>query len=103
MKILIIGHQGYIGSALYKYLSRDYKVVGWGKNDNILNITKELLSDKKIEVVINCATVMDRVTSTFSTNSLTYKVNIYGMENLVTQLMDTKIKLIYIQKIYLKK
>ena len=56
----------------------------------------ELLLKKNIDVVINCATVMDRVKSTFSTNSLTYKVNISGMEILVTQLRDTDIKLIYI-------
>ena len=96
MKILIVGYQGYVGSGLYKYLSREHEIIGWGKNDNISKINKEYLSNSKIAVVINCATVMDRVKSTISTDSLTYKVNISGMENLVAQLKDTKIKLIYI-------
>ena len=96
MKILIIGYQGYVGSGLYKYLNREHEVIGWSKGDNILCINNELLIKENIDVVINCATVMDRVKSTFSTNSLTYKVNISGMENLVTQLRDTDIKLIYI-------
>ena len=38
MKILIVGYQGYIGSGLYKYLSREHDVIGWGKSDNILSI-----------------------------------------------------------------
>ena len=96
MKILIVGYQGYIGSGLYKYLSREHDVIGWGKSDNILSINNELLIKKKIDVVINCATVMDRVESTFITDSLTYKVNISGMKNLVTQLKNTKVTLIYI-------
>ena len=96
MKILIVGYQGYVGSGLYKYLSREHEVIGWGKSDNILSINNEMLIKGNIDVVINCATVMDRIESTFSTDSLTYKVNIAGMENLVTQLKATKIKLIYI-------
>ena len=96
MKILIVGYQGYIGSGLYKYLSREHDVIGWGKSDNILSINNELLIKENIDVVINCATVMDRVESTFITDSLTYKVNISGMKNLVTQLKNTKVTLIYI-------
>ena len=72
MKILIVGYQGYIGSGLYKYLSREHDVIGWGKSDNILSINNELLIKENIDVVINCATVMDRVESTFITDSLTY-------------------------------
>ncbi len=96
MKILLVGYQGYVGSGLYKYLSRGHKVIGWSKSDNILSIDHELLVKKNIDIVINCATVMDRVESTFSIDSPTYQVNICGMKNLVKQLKDTKIKLIYI-------
>ena len=96
MKILIVGYQGYIGSGLYKYLSREHEVFGWGRSDNILNINHELLLKNNIDVVINCATVMDRIASTFNIDSLTYDVNIRGMKSLVTQLKDEDIKLIYI-------
>ena len=96
MKILIVGYQGYVGSGLYKYLSKEHDVIGWGKNDNILSLNNKLFAKENIEVIVNCATVMDRVESTFLTDSLTYKVNISGMRHLVTELKDTEIKLIYI-------
>jgi nucleoside-diphosphate-sugar epimerase len=96
MKILLVGFQGYIGSGLFKYLNVDHEVIGWGKSDDILTISREYLLQNKIDVIINTATVMDRVGSTFLIDSLTYEVNIRGMESLVTQLKDTNIKLIYI-------
>lgn len=96
MKILLIGYQGYVGSGLYNCLTKEHEVMGWGKSDNILKITTEYLLRNKIDVIINAATVMDRVNPTFSINSLTYQVNICGMINLVKQLNDTKIKLIHI-------
>ena len=96
MKILIVGYQGYIGSGLYKYLSREHDVIGWGKSDNILSINNEQLIKENIDVVINCATVMDRVNSVYTIDSHTHEVNINGMINIVRQLKNTGIKLIYI-------
>ena len=96
MRILLVGYEGYVGSGLYQYLSSKHEVIGWGKSENILSINKKYLIEKNIDTVINCAAVMDRVESTFSIDSLTYDVNIDGMKNLVTQLKDTDIKLIYI-------
>jgi nucleoside-diphosphate-sugar epimerase len=96
MKILLIGFEGYVGSGLYKYLGREHEVIGWGKNNNILKINTKYLLNHNIDVIINTATVMDRVNSTFLIDSPTYQVNVDGMKNLVTQLKDTQIKLIYI-------
>ena len=96
MKILIIGYQGYVGSGLYNFLNREHDIIGWSKSDDILKLTREFLLGKNINVVINCATVMDRVGTTFSIDSPTYKVNVDGLRNLVSQLKDTNIKLLYI-------
>jgi len=96
MRILIIGYRGYVGAGLYKYLSKDYKLFGWGRNDDILNINNKFLIKNDIDVIINCATVMSRTESAFSIDSSTYNVNIAGMENLINQIKDTDIKLIYI-------
>ena len=96
MKILIIGYQGYVGSGLYNFLNREHDVTGWSRRDDVLKLNREFLLGKSIDVVINCATVMDRVGSTFATDSLTYRVNIDGMRNLVSQLKNTNIKLLYI-------
>jgi len=96
MKILIIGHQGYVGSGLFKYLSMNHEVMGWSRKDNILNITNQYLLKNNFDVVINCATVMDRTGTYFDTESLTYEVNIKGMESLVSNMKNTGIKLIFI-------
>lgn len=96
MKLLIIGYQGYVGSGLYNYLSNKHEIIGWSRSDNILNFKREFLTEKNIDVVINCATVMDRINPYFGIDSQTYQVNIEGMRNLVAELKDTGIKLIYI-------
>ena len=96
MKILIIGHQGYVGSGLFKYLSMNHEVMGWGRKDNILNITNQYLLKNNFDVVINCATVMDRVGTYFDTKSLTYEVNVKGMESLVSNMQNTGVRFIFI-------
>lgn len=96
MKILLIGYQGYVGAGLYNYLTKEHEVMGWGKSDNILKITTEYLLQNNIDVIVNAATIMDRVNPTFAIDSLTYQINIHGMNNLVMQLKETRIKLIHI-------
>ena len=96
MKILLIGYQGYVGSGLFKYLSIDHEVVGWGRKDDILNITNQYILKNNFDIIINCATVMDRTSENFHPESLTYEVNVRGMESLVKNMKDTGIKFIFI-------
>lgn len=96
MKILIIGYKGYVGSGLYRYFNEHCEVLGWGKKEDICNLSKDFLLKEKIDVIINCATFMERNKENFLARSNTFQVNIEGMTNLVKQLEGTRIKLIYI-------
>ena len=96
MNILLIGHEGYVGSGLYKYFSSSHNVIGWGRKDDIMKINKEMLLSKRIDVIVNCATIVERNEQSLAIESLTYKVNILAIQELVRQLNGTQIKLIYI-------
>jgi len=96
MNILLIGHSGYVGSGLFRYLSYKHKVIGWGRKEDIQYIGTPGLKKLGISVVINCAAIIDRITSNYIIDSPSDLVNVIGMRKLVSALEDTDIKLIYI-------
>ena len=89
MNILLIGYEGYVGAGLYKYLKINHNVIGIGRKDDILNITEDLLEKNSIDVIINCATVMDRISPFFDIESLTYRVNIEGVKHVANLIKNT--------------
>jgi CDP-paratose 2-epimerase len=97
MKILLTGHEGYIGSRLYDYLqARGHVVVGFGRQQDINTITRATLDQHAVELVINCATVMDRVNTQYKTGSADERVNVFGVHQLVEALKGTEIGLLHI-------
>lgn len=96
MRILLIGHEGYVGSGLFHYLNRQHEVTGWGRQDDIYRLSSSILEDSKIKAVINCAAIIERTTSKFMAGSESDRVNIGGARALVNALKNRDIKLIQI-------
>ena len=96
MKLLLIGHEGYVGSGLFRFLENRHEVIGWGKKDNISNITKDVIFENGISAIINCATIVDRVNKIFPIDSPTAAVNIDGLKTIVSAISGTSVKLIQI-------
>ncbi|MBF0289207.1 MAG: NAD-dependent epimerase/dehydratase family protein [SAR324 cluster bacterium] len=96
MNILLTGHEGYVGVGLFNYLSTNHSVTGWGRKQDILSITPEILKKQQITAVVNCATVMDRISPNFVLNSESDRVNIEGMKPLVRAVQELNIPLIHI-------
>jgi len=96
MKILLIGHKGYVGSGLFRYLIRSHQVTGWSRKDNILSITLSKLKELKIDAVVNCSTIMDRTNANYIVGSPSEQVNVDGVRTLVNALKGTDIRLIHI-------
>ena len=96
MRILLIGHEGYIGSGLYRYLSTRYQVTCWGKKNDICTLNAPILKELKIKAIINCAAVIDRISMGFVVGSESDRVNVNGMYTLVRALKDQEVKLIHI-------
>jgi len=96
LKILLIGHQGYVGAGLFRYLGTHHQVVGWGREDDVCSLNASIIKDLKVAAIVNCAAVINRASANFILDSDSYRVNAGGMRALVSALKDTDIKLIQI-------
>ncbi len=97
MKILLTGHEGYLGTRLHDYLSeRGHHVIGFGREQDIGTITRDLLDRHEVELVINCAAAMDRIHTVYRLGCLDERVNVEGTRRLVQALAGTEIGLIHI-------
>ena len=96
MRILLIGHQGYVGAGLVRYLGTHHQVVGWGREDDVCSLNASIIRDLKISAVVNCAAIVERASADFVLDSDSYRVNVGGMRALVSALNGTDIKVIQI-------
>jgi len=96
LRILLIGHEGYVGAGLFYYLSQHHQVIGWGRQQDIHHLNASILEKLKITAVVNCAAIIERTTSNFIIDSDSDQVNVGGIRALVSALADKDIKLIHI-------
>jgi len=96
LRILLIGHEGYVGAGLLRYLSNHHQVTGWSKESDICSLNASIIGDLQIAAVINCAAIIDRVASDFVVDSDSDRVNVGGTRTLVSALKNKDIKLIQI-------
>ncbi len=97
MKILLTGHEGYLGSRLHDYLKgRGHAVIGFGRHQDIGTLTRRTLDQYEIELVINCATTADRTNTLYTLGGADERVNVWGTRQLVQALEGTEIGLIHI-------
>ena len=96
MRILLIGHQGYVGAGLFRYLSTHHQVIGWGREHDICCLNASIIKDLKITAVVNCAAIINRANADFALDSDSDRVNVGGVRALVSALKDTDIRLIQI-------
>ena len=91
MNILLIGHEGYVGRGLFEYLSRDHRVLGWDKKEDLFALDAALLARKNIEVAINLSVMADRAGATIQIDTPGDKVNIGGARHLARILKGSEI------------
>lgn len=97
MKILLTGHEGYLGSRLHVYLKEQgHDVIGFGRQQDIGTLTRAMLDQYETELVIHCATAMDRTHTVYKVGSIDERVNVEGTRRLVQALAGTEIGLIHI-------
>lgn len=95
MKLLIIGHEGYVGAALVSFFERSgHEVRGWGSRDDLLAITREKIEGT--EIVVNCATAADRVNTRYQLEGQDERVNVLGVRQLALALRGTGAKLVHL-------
>lgn len=91
MNILLIGHKGYLGTGLFKYLSKNHKIIGWDKEEDLFNLTTSILIKEKIDVVLNFSVAADRQSTIFMIDSPTDLVNVQGSHHLAHILKGTDV------------
>lgn len=91
MNILLIGHEGYLGRGLLTYLSRNHKVLGWDKNENLFNLDSATLAANNIEVLINLSVMDNRQSKTYQIDTPGEEVNVMGARHVAKILKGSQI------------
>lgn len=91
MNILLIGHEGYVGRGLFEYLSRNHKILGWDKKENLFNLDADLLARRNIEVLINLSVMADRASRTYQIDTISDEVNVMGARHIARILKGSQI------------
>jgi nucleoside-diphosphate-sugar epimerase len=91
MKILLIGHKGYLGRGLNEYFQKNNEVIGWDIEEDIFALTVDFLRKEKIDMIVNLAVAVDRKTPNYHVGSVSDHVNVDGAKHLVEILKGTEI------------
>ena len=91
IKILLIGHEGYLGRGLHAFLRRRHEVVGWDKREDLFTLDASLLARENIELLINLSVAADRQSPTFVAGAPTDDVNVGGARHLANILKGSDI------------
>ena len=92
MKILLIGHKGYLGRGLHEYFkNNNNEVVGWDIEDDLFSLTTDFLVKEGIEMLINLSVAADRQSATFQVGPPTDHINVGGARHLANILKGTEI------------
>lgn len=91
MKILLVGHEGYLGRGLYSFLARKHQVLGWDKKEDLFNLDGKILARENIALVINLALIADRNSKTFIMDAPGDSITVGGARHLAKTLRGTEI------------
>lgn len=91
IRILLIGHEGYLGKGLHSFLSRSHEVLGWDKKEDLFNLNARLLARENIELLVNLSVFADRQSATFQAGALTDEINVGGARHLANILKGSDI------------
>lgn len=99
MKILITGHTGYLGSALYQALKQNHEVLGFSKSNgfDLLNSDSFNILPDECETVIHCAAEMKIEPESFIAN---INVNANGALLIAEYARKVNAKLIFISSVF---
>jgi nucleoside-diphosphate-sugar epimerase len=91
MKIVLIGHEGYLGRGLLAYLGRKNQVFGWDKKEDLFKMDAAYLAREGIQMVINLSVVADRQSAIFRDGEATDVINVGGARHLARILKGSEI------------
>jgi nucleoside-diphosphate-sugar epimerase len=91
MNILLIGHEGYLGTGLHSYLRRKHRVIGWDKKENLFKLDAAFLARENIEALINLSVVANLQSKTFQVDTPSDEINVGGARHLARILKGSQI------------
>lgn len=91
MKLVLIGHRGYIGIGLNHYLKKNHNVIGWDKEEDIHKLTLDFLEKNSVDVIINLAVIDARGSLNYQINTVTEHVTVNGARHLANILSGSEI------------
>jgi nucleoside-diphosphate-sugar epimerase len=98
MRILVIGHHGYVGSGLFAFFKKEngIEVLGLSSDDGMQNLSVDMIINMGISLVVNCAAVTCRTNRSYQLNSPTDYANFLYLRKLIETVTHSEIPLIQI-------
>lgn len=96
MRILVVGHEGYLGGSIYRYLALNNTVFGWGSSDGMENLNSSILSSMNLDMVLNFATVSERSETHYCIGGASEYVNVIATASLFKSIQEANLPVIHI-------
>lgn len=90
-KILLIGHEGFLGRGLHEYFGRHHEVIGCDVKEDLFSLDAAMLAREGIEMLVNLAVIGDRQSKTFKMDTASDHVNVQGARHLASILKGSDI------------
>jgi nucleoside-diphosphate-sugar epimerase len=91
MKVLLVGHEGYLGRGLQSALGRRHEVLGWGRREDLFRLDAAFLARAGIEALVNLASAADRTSRRFVVDGPSDELNVGGARHLARVLRGSGI------------
>ncbi len=82
MKILLIGHEGYLGRGLHACLGGRHEIIGWDRKEDLFTLDAAFLARSGVEALINLSVMADRQSPRFLVGEPTDEINVGGARHL---------------------
>lgn len=97
LNILVVGGAGNLGRGIrINFEHLNHKSVVWDKAEGIHKLTKSVLKENDVDLILNLAVVVDLTKKEVKIGSPDYLVNVIGLSHLVELSEDTEIPLVHI-------
>lgn len=96
MRILVVGHEGYLGGSIYKYLALNNTVFGWGSSEGMENLNSSILSSMNLDMVLNFAVASERSENHYFIGSKSEQVNVIATASLFKSIQEANLPVIHI-------
>ena len=97
MKVLLLGHEGFVGTGLSNYFgTQGIEVEGWGRSRDVWTLSPAYVAKGGYTAVVNCVAAQGRQAFRYDLDGADHRLNVRAVEHIVASLRGTDVPLIHL-------